>query len=67
MRIDAVMQKISGWLCCFCGQEIEETDIDPCTFTIRTSRGNDQAYACHGICFKKHIASEPPIFAPAHF
>jgi hypothetical protein len=61
------MMAKSMWLCCFCGQEIEETGPDPCRLTVQTSKGKDQWWSCHGACFKKRIASEPPIFNPAHF
>jgi hypothetical protein len=58
---------ISMWLCCFCGKEIEETERDPCAVRVTTAEDNDQAWACHGACFKERLAIDPPIFEPAFF
>jgi hypothetical protein len=62
-----VAMATSMWLCCFCGQEIEEADSDPCRLTVQTSDGKPQYWSCHGACFKERLATEPPIFGPAHF
>jgi hypothetical protein len=57
----------STWLCCFCGKEIEEQESDPCQLTVNTADNRDQWWSCHGSCFKERLATDPPIFQPAHF
>jgi len=56
-----------GWLCCFCGQEIERRDSDPCRMAVSTPEGKSQVWSCHSACLKERLAKEPPIFEPAHF
>ncbi len=54
--------------CCFCGQEIEKADVDPCRVTVETSMGKWQVWVCHGECFKSRITTETEIdLSPAHF
>jgi len=56
-----------GWLCCFCGKEIEVRDPDPCRVVVTTHDGKDQWWSCHAACFKDRLAKDPPIFEPVHF
>ncbi len=52
--------------CCFCGQDIQPTAIDPCRVTIATASERWQVWFCHSTCFKERIA--PNLFLePAHF
>lgn len=56
-----------GWLCCFCGGEIEINGVDPCRLVVTTQERKDQFWSCHAACFKDRLAKEPDIFEPAHF
>jgi hypothetical protein len=58
-----------GWgPCCFCGQEIEKTKIDPCRITVECANGLWQVWFCHSKCFKDRISKESPCdLSPAHF
>jgi len=56
----------SDWLCCFCGEEIEERAPDPCHLSVKTAGGMDQWWACHGKCFKERLSVDP-IFEPVIF
>ncbi len=54
--------------CCFCGNQIEKTDIDPCSVTVETLNENWQVWYCHAECFKNQITTEIEIdLSPAHF
>ena len=58
-----------GWgPCCFCGQDISKTDVDPCFIKVETSGGKWQVWVCHAKCFKSRIASGTEVdLSPAHF
>jgi hypothetical protein len=56
--------------CCFCGLEIQPSDIDPCHVNISMANGKWQVWFCHAACFKKRIANPPDapgLLDPAHF
>ena len=54
--------------CPFCGELIEETEVDPCSLTVTTSKELWQVWHCHAECFKKQIVENPYIdLSPAHF
>jgi hypothetical protein len=56
--------------CCFCGKEIEGTEIDPCRVTVSTAKEEWQIWYCHGACFKERLIElpdSPAFFYPAHF
>jgi len=56
--------------CCFCGDDIKPSNIDPCSVTVETSAGLWQVWHCHGDCFKARLTSlpdAPDFFEPAHF
>jgi hypothetical protein len=54
--------------CCFCGKQIEATEVDPCRVTVETSRGMWQVWFCHADCFKSRITNETELdLSPAHF
>ena len=58
-----------GWgPCCFCGGEIAETAVDPCSVTIETSKNKWQIWFCHSECFKSRLVKESYMdMTPAHF
>lgn len=56
----------SDWLCCFCGEAIEEKAPDPITLTVTTSENASQNWCCHAKCFKDRMSQEL-IFDPAIF
>jgi len=56
--------------CCFCGQPIRETEIDPCRITVETRKQHWQTWHCHGACFKTKLTDPPEapgFFELAHF
>ena len=56
--------------CCFCGLDIQPSDIDPCRVQVSTTRGKAQVWFCHAACFKQRIVdppNAPGLFDPAHF
>jgi hypothetical protein len=57
----------SAWLCCFCGDEIDERGPDPCRITVTTAENKPQWWACHGECFKKRLGGPREIFEPQYF
>jgi hypothetical protein len=60
--------KASWGPCCFCGTDIESSDIDPCRVSIETASGKWQVWFCHSSCFKDRIAAGVAIdLSPAHF
>ena len=59
--------KIVWGPCCFCGDQIEPTAIDPCRVQVTTESGKWQVWYCHAACFKKRIVEHPMDLSPAHF
>jgi hypothetical protein len=54
--------------CCFCGKQIEPTNIDPCRVQVTTDTGKWQVWYCHASCFKERIVHLSEIdLSPAHF
>jgi hypothetical protein len=56
--------------CCFCGEDIEESDIDPCRVMVTPKHGMWQVWSSHAECFKQGLAEfpkAPGLFDPAHF
>ena len=56
--------------CCFCGQDIEPVEPDPCRVTVTTAGDKWQVWFCHGTCFRERLAEMPDnlgFFDPAHF
>lgn len=61
--------RFGGW-CCFCAEEMQESEIDPCEVMVTTASGNAQVWWCHAACFKQRITDPteaPGFFSPAHF
>ena len=59
--------KFSG-PCVFCGQMIDESQVDPCSVTVETHNGLFQVWYCHARCFKERVAENPFLdLSPAHF
>lgn len=53
--------------CPFCGELIEDTEIDPCFLTVTTKEGRWQKWWCHAQCFKSKIVENPFVdLSPAH-
>ena len=67
MDEDTSKKDVKWGPCCFCGQGILPTDIDPCHITVETARGKWQVWFCHATCFKNRIADHPMDLSPAHF
>ena len=54
--------------CCFCGNDIQKNDIDPCRLTVETSSGEWQVWFCHAACFKGNLTTKIELdLSPAHF
>jgi hypothetical protein len=52
--------------CCFCGEQIDASEVDPCRVTVETSAAKWQVWFCHAECFKARL-TDNPMFEPAHF
>ena len=62
--------KVEWGPCCFCGLEIQLSDVDPCRIQVSTASGKWQVWFCHAACFKQRIKNPPEapgFFDPAHF
>ncbi len=55
-----------GGPCCFCGEPIEHTAVDPCAVRVETHEGLTQAWFCHARCFKERLVERPGVLAPAN-
>jgi hypothetical protein len=54
--------------CPFCGEFIDENEIDPCQINVATRKGLWQVWHCHAKCFKDRIVKNQYIdLSPAHF
>ncbi|HEV3263151.1 MAG TPA: hypothetical protein VG013_40325 [Gemmataceae bacterium] len=54
--------------CCFCGEQIAPSDIDPCRVTVETSKGEWQVWFCHAACFRERVIDNAEVdLSPAHF
>jgi hypothetical protein len=52
-------QKIVWGPCCFCGEQIAETEIDPCSIAVETAGKKWQTWFCHAKCFRQRLAPIP--------
>jgi hypothetical protein len=51
--------------CCFCGKEITESTVDPCSVRVTTAKDKWQVWFCHSQCwckgkpltYRRHISS----------
>ena len=60
--------KIGFGPCCFCGGEIEATEVDPCSLAVETVANKWQMWFCHAECFKSRIVTDSYMdLSPAHF
>jgi hypothetical protein len=57
----------SLWLCCFCGDELDQNGADPCRITITTAENKQQWWVCHDECFKERLGEPREIFKPQFF
>jgi hypothetical protein len=54
--------------CPFCGQFVEDSEVDPCSLTVKTKEGKWPTWFCHAQCFKSKILENPYLdLSPAHF
>jgi hypothetical protein len=68
MKMNKEEKMIEFGPCCFCGQEIRKTEVDPCSVTVETVKNKWQVWVCHAECFKSRITTKPEIdLSPAHF
>lgn len=55
-----------GWgPCCLCGEQIEESTLDPCRVTVETNEGKWQVWFCHAACFRNALPDNP-LLEPAY-
>ncbi len=60
--------KVAWGPCCFCGQDIKPSAIDPCRVTVETNQGKWQAWVCHGACFRVRVTTATEVdLSPVHF
>lgn len=54
--------------CCFCGKNIESTNIDPCSinaminFDKTEDKQHHQDFFCHFLCLKKILDKNVPLY-----
>jgi len=56
--------------CCFCGNSIAQTEVNPCRLTVETGQGKSQTWFCHAACFKERLVQRPELLGlldSAHF
>jgi hypothetical protein len=55
--------------CCFCGEDIAPSSVDPCRVTVETRAEKWQVWFSHAACFRSRIVLLPdgPDLSPAHF
>ena len=54
--------------CCFCGKDIQPSDIDPCRVSVETASGKWQVWFCHSACFRDRMDPGAAVdLSPAHF
>ena len=60
--------KVAWGPCCFCGKDIQPSEIDPCRVTVETASGKWQVWFCHSACFRRRIDAGAAVdLSPAHF
>jgi hypothetical protein len=60
--------KVAWGPCCFCGKDIQPSEIDPCRVTVETAAGKWQVWFCHSGCFRDRIdAGATVVLSPTHF
>jgi hypothetical protein len=67
-RIDEVIVEFGP--CCFCGETITASEVDPCRVTVSTKTEKWQVWYCHASCFKGLLTHDPKfmgLFDPAKF
>ena len=54
--------------CCFCGQRIERTSIDPLSVPVATVGEKWQVWFAHARCFKERLVTSGEVdLSPVHF
>ena len=65
---EGALVKVAWGPCCFCGGEIEPSEIDPCSAAVETASGKWQMWFCHAECFKTRLVKDSYMdMSPAHF
>lgn len=49
------------WLCCFCGEAVKRTTVDPVEISISFPDGDGQGLGAHRECVKKHLKLHPSV------
>ena len=63
---DLTPKQITFGPCCFCGESIEQTDVDPCGVEVVTREEKWQTWFCHASCFRERLI-KGKWMEPAHF
>jgi hypothetical protein len=66
MSASAQKPRVEFGPCCFCGEPIPMSEVDPCHLTITTARDKWQVWFCHAACFKSRLVGGRDL-EPAHF
>jgi hypothetical protein len=64
-KIDDIAE-IKWGPCCFCGEQMNKSLVDPCRVTVETASGRWQLWFCHAECFRTRLVDEP-MLEPAIF
>jgi hypothetical protein len=56
MSASNTAREIQWGPCCFCGKQIQQTEVDPCRVTVETASKRWQVWFCHANCFRGHLA-----------
>jgi hypothetical protein len=65
---ESELPEISFGPCCFCNQQIAESDIDLCAVRVETAGGKWQVWYCHADCFRERLVRrDDGFFDPVHF
>ena len=49
------------WLCCFCGEVIKRTTVDPVKLDISFPDGDGQGLRAHRECVREHLKLHPSL------
>ena len=53
--------KPEGYPCCFCGEEVEQQDVEPILATVVLENDGEQNLYCHAACLPKVIHPSVPL------
>jgi hypothetical protein len=67
-QLNSKLEVRFGSPCVFCGEHIDDTNLDPCSVVVSTKQKLWQVWWCHAKCFKARIAKSTHVdLSPAHF